>query len=303
MAKIGKPVCLVPSGDKTGEGLVWHAAENALYWCDINRFLIHRLDASDNSVRSWFFDEPVTSLGLTDRDNTLVAALGSRVILWEPETDSRKDGTFHLKTWPKTRINDARPDPRGSYWLGTMSNNVNPDGSDADESGNNGVLYRVDPDGAVSEWKKDIGISNTVTWSPDHKHFYFADSPANAVHVYDYDTETGAISNEQPYFMNYSRGNPDGSVMDAEGFLWNCRYGGHCLVRVDPGGKVDQVIEMPVKNITNCTFGGPDLTTLYVTTAYGKGNPFERLGGNLFAIETDVKGQPEYRFKVFGANG
>jgi sugar lactone lactonase YvrE len=300
MAKIGKPVCLVPSGDKTGEGLVWHAAENALYWCDINRFLIHRLDASNNSVRSWFFDEPVTTLGLTDRDDTLIAALSSRVILWKPETDSRQDTAFRLQSYPKTRTNDGRPDPRGSFWIGTMTNNVGPDGSDADESGKNGVLYRLDPDGSITEWRKDIGIANTATWSPDGKHFYSADTTENSVRVYDYDLNTGDISNEQPYFVDFPRGHPDGSVMDAEGYLWNCRYGGHCIVRVAPDGKVDQIIEMPVKNITNCTFGGPNLTTLYVTTAYGKMNPFERLGGSLFTIETDIKGQPENRFKTSG---
>ena len=92
---------------------------------------------------------------------------------------------------------------------------------------------------------------------------------------------------------------PDGSTVDAEGYLWNCRYYGGCIVRVAPDGIVDRVVEMPVKNITTCTFGGPQLTTLFVTTASSQ-VPGERLGGGLFAMECQVSGQPENRFHNSG---
>ena len=88
---MSQPVCLVPAGDRCGEGVVWVAAERALYWTDINRFLIHRYDGDTRSVKSWFFAEPVTTLGLTDRPGTLIAALGSKVILWQPANDARAD--------------------------------------------------------------------------------------------------------------------------------------------------------------------------------------------------------------------
>lgn len=88
--------------------------------------------------------------------------------------------------------------------------------------------------------------------------------------------------------------------MDSEGYLWNCRFGGGCVVRVAPDGEIDRVIEMPVRNITTCTFGGPDLTTLYVTTAAADrvdgGAETDRLAGSLFAIETGIPGLPENRF-------
>ena len=100
---------------------------------------------------------------------------------------------------------------------------------------------------------------------------------------YDYDAATGAITNEAPFFQDFDRGLPDGSTVDAEGYLWNCRYYGGCIVRVAPDGRVDRVIEMPVKNITTCTFGGADLKTLYVTTA---ASPNQRLAGGLFAIQS-----------------
>jgi len=300
MEIVSGPVCVVPAGDRCGEGPVWHAAEQALYWTDINRFLIHRLDSWRKLVSSWFFDEPVTALALTDRDDTLAVALGSRLILWTPETDERRDHGFRLAGWPAVRSNDARADPRGSFWLGTMRNNVNPDGSPGVSGGTDGVLYRIDADGFVAECKRGIGISNTLAWSPDRTRFYFADSLANMVWAYDYDAGSGAIAGEQPFFAGFSRGSPDGSTVDSEGYLWNCRYGGSCVVRVAPDGAIERVIEMPVMNPTSCTFGGQDRKTLYVTSAGLEAPASERLGGSVFAIRTDVAGQAENRFAVFG---
>lgn len=279
---------------------MWHAGEQSVYWVDINRFLIHRFHTVDRTVKTWFFDQPVTSMILTDRDDTLVAVMSSRVIFWKPATDERRDQGFRTN-WPHVRSNDARADSRGSLWLGTMRNNVNPDGSPGQVGGTDGVLYRIDPDGTVTEWLRDLVISNTVTWSPDQKHFYTADTPPNKLYVFDYDASTGAISGQRPFFFGFERGRPDGSCVDSEGYLWNCRYGGHCIVRIAPDGKIDRVIEMPVSNITTCTFGGPDLTTLYVTTAALGTIPSERLAGGLYAIQTDVKGLPENRFHAFGS--
>jgi sugar lactone lactonase YvrE len=294
------PVCIAPVGDVCGEGPVWHANEQALYWTDINRFLIHRFDVRDESVKSWFFDEPVTTLVLTDRDDTLAVALGSRLILWEPAADKRRDHGFHLSGWPHVRFNDGRADPNGSLWLGTMRNNVNPDGSLGEAGGDHGVLYRIDPSGAVTEWRKGIGISNTLIWSPDKTTFYFADSPLNQIYKYDYDATTGNIGNERNFFVGFERGTPDGSNIDEAGYVWNCRYYGKCIVRVTPDGAVDRVIEMPVQNITSCTFGGEDLKTLFITTAKAKAPESDRLAGGLFALRSPVAGLPENRFRLFG---
>jgi sugar lactone lactonase YvrE len=298
---IGDPVCVAPTGDVCGEGVVWHAAHNAVYWSDINRFLIHRLSLADSSVRSWIFEEPVTALCLTDRDDVLEVVLGSSVILWEPGRDLRHDALFRLDGWPSVRLNEARPDPRGSLWAGSMRNNVHPDGSSGEVGGQDGILVRIDPNGRATCFREKIGISNTLAWSPDQRHFYFGDTLANVIWVYDYDASTGAISNERPFLEGFGRGYPDGSAVDSEGYLWNCRFFGNCIVRVAPDGKIDRVVEMPVKNITTCTFGGADLQTLFVTTASAEAPRGDRLAGSLFAIRTDVKGQPENRFSLVQA--
>jgi len=236
---------------------------------------------------------------LTDRDDVLVVVLGSHVILWEPVTDVRHDPLFTLEGWPAVRLNDARCDPRGSLWIGSMRNNVNADGSAGQAGGQDGILLRVEPDSQVTVWRKEIGIANTLAWSPDRRHFYFGDTLANVIWVFDYDFSTGAISNERPFLQGFRRGHPDGSTVDSEGFLWNCRFYGNCIVRVAPDGKIDRVVEMPAKNVTTCTFGGANLTTLFVTTASAEAPRGDRLAGSLFSIQTEVRGQPENRFRYY----
>jgi sugar lactone lactonase YvrE len=296
-ALTGEPICCAPTGDRCGEGVLWHSGEEVLYWTDITRFLIHRFDPSTASVKSWLFDEVATAVLLTSRDDVLAVCLGSRVILWQPEKDVRRDQGFVLPNWPAVRLNDAAVDPRGSLWVGSMRNNVNADGSDCEAGGTDGILFRIDPDGSVTEVEDQIGISNTLVWSPDQKRFYFGDTLANTIWSYAYDNRTGAIRKTENHLAGFPRGQPDGSTIDADGFIWNCRWDGGCIVRVTPGGEVDCVVEMPTRNITNCTFGGRDLDLLYITTA-ASSDKSDRLAGSLFAIKTNVRGLPENRFRI-----
>jgi len=290
-----EPLCCAPVGDRCGEGVLWHPAEQAVYWTDISRFLIHRFDPADASVKSWIFDEVVSAVLLTSQDHVLAVCLGSRVILWESARDARREQGFVLPNWPHVRLNDAAIDPRGSLWVGSMRNNVNADGSDGEAGGTDGILFRIDPNGEVTEVEDRIGISNTLAWSPDRKKFYFGDTLANTIWAYDYDAATGAIQKTADHIASFSRGLPDGSTIDADGFVWNCRWDGACIVRVAPSGEIDSIIEMPTKNITNCTFGGKDLDTLYVTTA-ASADKGDRLAGSLFSMNTTVRGLPENRF-------
>ncbi len=293
------PVCVVPAGDRCGEGVLWNAAEQAVYWTDINRYLVHRYDPRTGATHHWIFDEPVTTLGLTDRAGTLIAALGSKVILWQPESDTRTDFAAPEPNWPRVRSNDGRPDPFGNLVLGTMFNNVAPDGSGVDITDNQaGTLYRVDGKGGVTTIKSAIGITNTMCWDVARKRFYTGDTMKNEIWQFDYDPATGAVSNDRPWFSGFDRGSPDGSQIDSEGHVWNCRYHGGCVVRVSPEGKVAGILDMPVSNITNCTFGGPDLKTLFITTAQGGDGPLERLAGGLFAVQSDVPGVAENVFRL-----
>jgi sugar lactone lactonase YvrE len=184
-----------------------------------------------------------------------------------------------------------------------MQNGVKQDGEPCECGGWDGVLYRIDPDGGWAEWRRDLGESNTVVWSPDNSKLYFGDTAKNQIWCYDYDLSDGSIHNEQSFFQGFDRGVPDGSTVDSDGYLWNCRYGGGCIVRVAPDGRVDRVIEMPVANPTNCTFGGPAGNILYVTSASLDALHWERFGGCLFAIETNVTGPSSHEYRCFQSKG
>lgn len=290
--------CLVPTGDKCGEGAMWSANENAVYWTDINRFLIHRFDLVAQTLTSWFFDEPVVALSLTTQPGQILVALASRLIFWWPHTDRRADFGFALPGAPRVRFNDGRSDPAGNFWVGSMKNNVLPNGELGQAGRGGGVLFRIDPYGAVTQWRKDLGISNTLCWNPDARLFYFADTLENEIRVYDYDKASGGISNERTFLRGFDRGLPDGSAIDSAGYLWNCRFGGAAIVRLAPDGSVDRIVEMPVQNVTTCTFGGPDLKTLFITTASIASPPGNRLAGSLFALDVDVPGMSENEFRI-----
>lgn len=288
--------CLVPAGDRCGEGALWAAQEGAVYWVDINRFLIHRHDVAGGTLKSWFFDEPVVALSLTTEGGRFLVALGSRLIFWWPATDLRAEVGFDLPGAPRVRFNDGRSDPDGNFWVGSMKNNVHPDGELGEAAKGEGVLYRMDPAGKVTEWRRGLGISNTLCWSPDGRLFYFGDTLENEIRAYDY--ANGEISGERVHFSGFDRGLPDGSAIDSAGYIWNCRFGGGCIVRVAPDGSVDRVVEMPVQNITTCVFGGADLKTLFITTASAGAPPGNRLAGSLFALEAPVAGLPENRYRL-----
>ncbi len=288
--------CIAPAGDVCGEGALWCASEAAVYWTDINRFLVHRLNSGTNAVESWHFDEPVVALSLTTEEGRLLVALASKLVWWWPATDRRADHGFVLQGAPEVRLNDGRADPEGNFWVGSMRNNVLPDGEAGEAGGTDGVLYRIAPDRSASVHMDGLGISNTLCWIPDGSTFYTADTLANE--IYAFDVTRDGITNRRMFFGADDRGLPDGSAMDGNGDLWNCRFFGGAILRITSDGTLREVIEMPVRNITTATFGGPDLKTLYITSASALRNPGDRLAGSLWAIRTGVAGQPENRVKI-----
>jgi sugar lactone lactonase YvrE len=295
---IGEVRCVAPTGDICGEAATWSADENRVYWVDINRFLVHRLDVESGAVTSHLFDEPVVALSLTTRDGTLLVALGSKLVLLQVETDQRQDLGVTLPSSPTVRFNDGRTDPNGVFWIGSMGNNVGPNGENLDVTDGLGKLYRYTESGSLEEVEANIGIANTLCWSPNKSYFYFGDTLKNEIRRYSFDAATSSIGEGETHFSGFERGFPDGSTIDADGYIWNCRFGGGCVVRVAPDGSMDRIIEMPVKNVTTCCFGGDDLSTLYITTASVMKDEGDRLAGSLFAIKTQTRGLPENRFKL-----
>ena len=288
---------LYKCNNSLGEGITYSSKNNTLYWLDISNFSkLFRVNLSSNKKEIFELPEIVTSTSVKS-DNELIFCSNNGINLYNIDTHEYKRIINIEDSLLSTRSNDGASDALGRFWFGTMQNNFDKYGNDISINQNIGKLYRVDLDNKISIVREGIGIPNTFVWSPDNNKFYFTDTLEGNILKFDFDLENGTLSNEES-FAQFNRGYPDGSTMDTDGCIWNCRYGGSCIVRFDPEGKVDQIIEMPVQNITNCVFGGRDLKTLFVTTASNKSINQNDLDGSLFAINLNYQGLEDHKSKL-----
>ena len=282
-----------------GEGPIWSIEQQTLYWLDVPMpSKLFKLHLASNKLESYEMPEMITSMALQQNGDMLIAShYGINNYNF---TEKKLTKILDIETdKPQNRCNDGAADSKGRFWVGTMQNNLTADATEIKIIENSGSLYCINQDLSFKKLEDNIGISNTIAWSPDNKKFYFTDTLTGIINSYDCNFDEGTISNKK-FFAQHERGFPDGATVDSDGYLWSCRWGGSCVIRFDPNGKVDDIIELPVQNITNCTFGGKDLKTLFITTArYGisqeqmKQQP---LSGGLFAINLNIKGLPDNNF-------
>lgn len=284
-----------------GESLVWDDRLGRLVWVDIIGRQVHALDPVSGRHHSWPTPERVTSIGLR-ADGGAIVGLQRHIALWEwggafrPICEVEPDR-------PGNRLNEGVVGPDGAFWVGTMQNNIAEDDSPREVTEAAGRIYRFAPGGALSRVSDDrFGITNTFVWpSPDR--LITADTTRNAFYGYDVDTATGRLSGRRTLLEGFARGLPDGSCIDAEGMIWTARvFGGACLTRMSPDGAVLALVELPCSWPTSCAFGGPDLDTLFVTSARFTMDPDHLAAhpqeGGLFAVRPGVQGVPGNRFAV-----
>ncbi|MGI8706398.1 MAG: SMP-30/gluconolactonase/LRE family protein [Sphingomicrobium sp.] len=281
--------CIADVKANVGEGPVWVAPEQALYWVDNKGKAIFRL-GEDGECRK--FDAPFQVCCLAPRRSGGFIAGTDRGFA-EIDLDS---GRFDVignpqEEPPGNRFNDGKTDPQGWFWSGTM---------DDQEKEASGSLYRLDPD---LRWKKmDSGyrVTNGPAFDRSRGRMYHSDSARQTIFAFDY-SESGDLSDRQVFAQFGEKdGYPDGMTVDSDGHLWVCFWDGWCLRRLSPHGEIVAQIDMPVQRPTSCTFGGPDLDQLYVTSAR-RGLDEDDLkmqpcAGGLFLLDTGVRGVPDMPF-------
>ena len=252
----------VESHDLLGEGAFWDARRGKLWWVDVPQpAKLHCFDPASGVTETYPMPQMVMSVR-AKRDGTgLVVATHSGVSGFDYATKQLTHLVAPDPGRPYNRSNDGGTDAKGRFWFGTMQNNLQPNGAGMDLLEGAGTLYRLDPDMTLTAHESGIWISNTVCWSPDNRTMYFCDTASGVISAYDFDLDDGVITNKRP-FAKFDRGVPDGSTVDAEGCLWNARWDGSCVVRFNPRGEVDLVLEVPVAKPTSCAFGGTDLVHL-----------------------------------------
>jgi sugar lactone lactonase YvrE len=281
-------------GDVLGESPVWDAQHGVLYWVDIRRSVLHKLTTTAGRLveqRFEFGPELLTGV-VVARDDALLLGLKrgmTSICLQLLDASSVAVPCIDADFLPtQNRLNEIKTDPRGRIWCGAMWDYAR---------GRSGGLYRVDADGRLACVRDDVTVPNSLAFSPDGKWIYFADSAAGAIERASFDAESGSVGEwHELVSAAQAPGKPDGLAIDADGCLWSARFGAGCVIRFTPEGKHDVCIDLPTSQPTSCAFGGPGLSTLFITSATqrlsAEDRAREQQAGSLFAVETATTGLP-----------
>ncbi len=271
----------------TGEGPLWHPMEKRVYWADIPRGRLFRYDVTTGQHEQCYEGEQVGGFTVQADGALLLFMARGAVKIWR-----NGELTTIIDEIPderESRFNDVMADPVGRVFCGTMSTKERP-----------GRLYRLDTGGSLTLLLEGIGVSNGMGFTPDRKQMYYTDSPARKIYLFDYDVDSGAISNQRVFVeIPEGEGWPDGMTVDAEGCVWSARWDGSALFRYTPEGIEERRILFPCKKVSSVIFGGDDYTDIYVTTAGGQNKAEEGEGaGALFHLNLNIRGVPEFFSRV-----
>lgn len=272
---------------ETGEGPLWHPMEKRVYWSDIPRGRIFRLDPYSRSHEQVYEGRVVGGYTIQVDGSLLLFMDRCSVAVW-------RDGEIEflideMESELDNRFNDVIADPAGRVFCGTMPTNTR-----------TATLYRMDTDGSITTVLEGVGLSNGMGFTPDLERMYYTDSLARKIYIFDYDVESGEIGNQRVFVETPGDGSiPDGMTVDAAGCVWSARWDGSSLYRYDLDGQQIGRYQFPAKKVSSVIFAGADLTDMYITTAGGGDKAAEGPGaGGLFRMNVGVKGKPEFLSRV-----
>ncbi|MET0274474.1 MAG: SMP-30/gluconolactonase/LRE family protein [Phenylobacterium sp.] len=272
--------CVVQASDRLGEGPVWSPLESRLYWFDIKGFRLSwyapATDARGNFVL------PIRASAAAPRARGgLIVATEKGLANVDPDAGTI-EMVVPMDLGEGFRSNEGKIDTLGRFWWSSM---------DDDGGKRPAAVFITTPNGVTRTALTGIHIPNTLSASPDGSVIYVADSARKTIYAH----QMADLKQVREFAHTRDEAaSPDGSAVDIDGYLWNAQWGGSRIVRYAPDGSIDRIIQTPVSQPTSCAFGGEDLTTLYVTSAWDELSPGERadepLAGSLFAFEPGVKG-------------
>ncbi len=273
----------------TGEGPLWHPMESRLYWADIPEGRLFRYNPYTR-IHEQIYDGREVGGYTIQSDGSLLLFM-DRCSVAVLRGDTLDFIVEQLPDQADNRFNDVIADPAGRVFCGTMPG---PDGRPA-------TLYRMDTDGSLTPVLENVGLSNGMGFTTDLKRMYYTDSLAHKIYLFDYDVDSGEITNQRTFVETPDDDGtvPDGMTVDSEDHVWSARWDGSALYRFAPDGSEVARITFPAKKVSSVIFGGRDLTDMYVTTAGGNDKPNEGAGaGALFRINLGIRGKPEFLSRV-----
>ena len=277
-----------------GEGLCWSPRQQALWWVDILEHRLYRHDHAAGAHAEWAFDETISAVAERAEGPGLAVTLRRGLVLFDPETGALQRLAEPEPEREGNRFNDGKCDTQGRFWGGSMDFAV---------QAPTGALYCFDARGQAKR-AIDLGwiVTNGPTWTQDGRTMFVNDTVNRRIVAYAFDPETGAVGTSREWLvLPEGDGHPDGMTTDADGRLWIAHWGGACVTCRDPqtGAELARVA-LPTDHITNVAFGGPQMTTLFISSARfdltAAQLAAQPLAGALFAVETDATGLPANRF-------
>lgn len=276
-----------------GEGTLWDEQQQRLWWVDIYGKKLFSYNPQARSHVRYDLPDVAGTVVICDDERVLLAQ-GCDVAVFDPTTKAVHPFASVESHRETQRLNDGKCDPKGRLWVGSIV-----------EKGDDGKasLYCVKPDGTVVTLITGVTNSNGLVWSDEGRRFYYIDTPTQQVVAYDCDLDHLKLSNRRVvYEFASDLGSPDGMTIDAEGQLWVALFGGRGVARINPErGELTGRIAVGAKNVTSCAFGGPTLSTLYISTARLATSDEELAqlpdAGALFSVELPVRGTAPYRFQ------
>ena len=280
------------AGNTLGEGIIWCERAQALYWTDIQHATLYCLHPASGTLEHWPMPERLASFALCEADGWLLLALASRLAFFRL-ADGQMQTLHEVEFGLPTRCNDGACDRQGRFVFGTMHEPA--EGSKQAL----GSFWRLHADLSLEQLAlPKVAISNSIAFSPSGTTMYYCDSLSRRIHRCTY----GDMLGTPQLFVDLGEvaGEPDGSCVDADGSLWNAQWGLARVVCYAADGSVRQLLPVPAHQPTRPAFGGPDLDTLYVTSARD-GLSAAQLdadvhAGALFRSRLDARGLPEPRF-------
>lgn len=286
--------CIMDGHNQLGEGPVWDEKLGELFWVDIEGRKLHRYRPSDGKKIEYPLEQKIGA-AVPAEDGTWILALEDGFYRFNLETQHCALIAHTQDANPVNRLNDGKCDPTGRFWAGTMSAKWQRDGN----------LYSLEADNSLKPRLSGVVCSNGLAWNADSTIMYYIDSVERVINAFNYDAATGEITNRRAVVTcgDDERGGPDGMSIDSEGMLWAGHWGGWQVSRWNPlTGEKLATVEVPVKNVTSCAFGGENMDELYITTAIagneGDDLSEQPLAGGLFRVKVPVKGLPIHRSRV-----
>jgi sugar lactone lactonase YvrE len=271
-----------------GEGPLWDHRVSVLRWVDLWGKALHSYDPATGKSSSVTVPEPLGAVAL-GRAGGLVLALRGGFWRMSAPASALELVADVCQADPRIGLNDGRCDSVGRFWAGTAA---------VDDRPGTGTLHRLDRDGSVAAVVRGVTISNGLDWSPDDRTMYYVDTATRRIDMFDYDPIRGELADRRPFVPFFEAGLPDGLTVDAEGFVWVALFGGGCVHRYSPGGKLDLIVQLPVSLVTSCAFGGSDRGDLYITSASHRLSAAQRQGeplaGALFRLRGCGRGRHAY---------